>query len=712
MVARSVFVAIHFLGILLVALLFVESASAQVTVDDLLLLVERTGEEVTPELVVWLEDLLREPLDLRSATLEELAALPGISPQTAGALFDGMRGDEVFVVDDLTALIGADPDLILLLGMITHLDPVDRREPFRLEIRSRVEFDLQRRRGFRDTLRRIVAGDTIDLGNVYLGPPGAITTRLLGSVDGWGFGAVVDRDPGEPLLYIDTLGYLYRSNESVDSTVLGDTGRRHGTGIFLSGHLTRSLGPVDLVLGDYSVQIAHGLLFGRSFGGRKGGTPTRDPFGGTSRVRPWRSRTEFGYLRGLALSIPIDTLFGVRVGGLAFLSQRFLDGSIAYDPANPPNPRISVDGEGLLASRTDIRRDDQIFERVAGGRGEIALVDGVLGGTVAVVSRSSRLEQEVSEPALVSRDELASLDLRWRSAEVTGSGEIGLANGKPGLTLASGFGRASLDATLAVRYFAPGFSSPYGVTFAESPGSPGGETGLYMGARFRPVRGLGCEIFLDLYSREDPDPRVTGRLEGSDGMARVAWNVAKGTRIEGTIRMKREDESQVGVGDDGRELSVITPTVTVLARLVLRHAMPNEPVRLRLRIEHRTRDATFEETRIGTLLYLDGSWNPHREVTLHGGLGLFHGSTPPEPVYAHEYSLPGGVSLPSLSGLGRRYYLAGLWHLSERLSLGMRFEETAYSDRDVISPGSPRGIDGNRQSSLALQADWRLGVKD
>ncbi len=696
MVIRILFTSIF------LSLLFLCSGAAQVTIDDLLPLVERTGEESTPELVAWLEDLLREPLDLRTAGLDELAELPGISPQTAGALYRALSDGEVATLEDLTKLIGADPDLFRLLQLVTYLEPKEQADRLRMELRTRVEVDMQRRRGFRDTLRRIIGDDTIDLGRSYIAPPGSMTTRLLGRVDRWGFGVIIDRDPGEPLLYHDTLGFSYRTDERLEEDFLPGGEMRHGTGLFLSGHLTRSFGPIDLILGDYSLQIAHGLLFGRSFGGRKGGTPTRDPFGGSSRVRPWRSRTESGYFRGLALALPNDTLIGLRVGGLAFLSQRYLDGSVA-----------SVDPEGLLATRRDIRRDDQVRERLAGGRAEVTIGDGTIGGTVTMLSRRARHEQsEGALPDTGTEVRLASLDVRWHAGDLTGSGEVGLSNGIPAITVATGFGRGRLDATLAVRAIAPGFTSPYGVTFAESPTSSGGEIGLYLGTRFRAARHIGCEAFLDLFSRHNPDPRLPVRLHGEEGMLRLTWRPLSRTRVEGTLRVKREDESQIGSDDDRREILRIAPRRRTLARLLLRRSIEEEHLFLRLRIERRTEESEGEEPRSGAVVYIDGGWSPTDDLRLLGGLGLFSGGSDPIAVYAHEYSLPGGMSLPSLSGRGGRSYLTILWNVSKRLSLGGRFEQTSYTDREEISPGSLRAIDGDHSSSLSFQADWHLGAFD
>ena len=690
-------------------LLWSSAATAQTGIEELLPLLERTGEEITPEMVAWLEELLQNRLDLNSATLEELSELPGISPQTAASLYDALVRQEITSAEDLSTVIGADPDLITILRLTTRFDPPMPSPAIRLDVRTDATLEIERARGFRDTLRRIVQDDTVLLGPTYIGPPGGMTSRILGEYDRWRFGVTIDRDPGEPIFYHDTLDFTYSAGERVDRDSAAPYRRESGTGLFASFHMLRSIGPFDLIIGDYTLRTADGLLFGRSFGGRKGGNPVRDPFGGGSGVSPWRSRLESGYFRGGAITLRSDTILGARIGGVGFLSRRCLDGTMSVDESG--RPRFSVDDAGLLATRRDLRRNDAIVESVGGARVNAEFGDATFGATFATIHRRSR-----REPSSRQRESenlpAAGFDVRWRSGGVIGSAETLLIDGEPAATVAVGFGGKEADATISLRHFGSRFHSPYGSPFAESPGNPAGESGIYLGARLRPVRRLTCSFFIDLFRRRSNDRSNPARLYGTDGLSRLTWRPSSATRLEGSGRLKREDEPVIEIDPEGRETSLIAETLTTALRLTLTQEMAEADLKLRIRLERRSRQRGRDSTRIGTLLYLDLGWEGIDNVTLRGGIGLFGGTGSPERVYAHEYTLPGGFGLPSLSGRGLRAYLMGIWQATDRYRLGIRYEMTRYADRDSIRPGSPREIEGSLLSELSLQVGMRFGAHD
>ena len=683
-------------------------ATAQIDITEEIDLSIFSEESISPELAAWLDELRRNPIDLRTGSAEELAGIPGISPAAAERILFVVDSAGIDSVAGLRAVDGIDDDIVSILELFTVIGTTPESEEWDVEIRSRVAIDLQELRGFRDTLRRILVRedsvgigtfDTIDLGPRYIAPPGAVTTRILLSSESLRFGLIVDRDPGERLLYIDSLDFTYTQYERVGpGNSVSQT--RSGLGSFVSGFAQADLGDVALFLGDYSITSGSGLLFGRPFSGRKGGSATGDPFRPGGGIRPWTSRSESGYFRGVAAEVRLDTIGSFALRGSIFASRRFHDGSVR--PVDSLRIDPTIDDEGLLATRTDLRRDDRIEERLGGIRITGSSDAGAVGATYYAADVRDRMTTESS----FTRSRGASLDggWRWRGGRISGEAALGISGW--GITSSLGLDRRTFDGTLAFRHFSDDFESPRGVPFAESPTNPRGETGLYAGVRLRPVRRLTCEFYLDIYRRASRDPAWPYATDGSDLMSRLRWRPAGDWEVEGLIRFgQATDLPGSGRDDAGREIRVGTSERASVARVGLLWRDPERRLALRLRGEHR---GEWRDTlRDGTLLTANIRWRVTERIRAGAGWTTFDAPSPGVLLYVAEQNLPGGMSLTTLSGRGGSYYLLALWSPLPSLDLGVRYAGITYSDRDVIRPGTLREIRGRTVSTLTVQLDWR-----
>ena len=715
-------VAKHDLGrvvlLLLCSVLLGPPLFAQEQVADIVDLLEPEDDAGGEEMIAWLEELLERPLELERATVDEIASLPTITPGLAAALRRVLSSGESRSVAELATQTGADSLQTRVLLLFTRLRVEEESPPLSYEVRTRLSLNLQEESGYRDELIRLVESeqssspasfDTVRLGTKNLGPPGSYSTRILGAGRELKFGLVVDRDGGEPLLYHDTLAYSYRQYERVVTSDSLSIDSRSSTGLFVSGHIAGKLGPVEVLLGDYSLSVGSGLQFGRLFGGRKGGSPVRDPIGSSSRAKPWRSRSESGYHRGVLLEGSIDTGPGGVLSGMAFLSRRFHDGAVRESETSPGTFISTIDPSGSLVLRSDLRRDDRIVEHLAGIHLEGAMESGVVGATISQLERFDRGDRR-DQMAPLERVNLYGVDARWSLGNGLLFGEAVVGSNK-GIAVSAGLSQriAEIDATLALRHFSPEYRAPYGVSFAESPARPHGESGIYLALRFRPIAKVRTDLFLDLYNQSSRDARRPFPTTGSDLMARFRWRPHSGFLVEALVR-SRNNEGQFGSTD-------LIPTLQrrsaskIVGRLGTEWNSRDRSLRLRLRFEGRR--TTFDGSRrTGTLLFADLRWRLMEQLQLQTRWAQFGGSSNPAQVYAVEGSLPGGLSLTTLSGHGKAYYLLLLWKQSEQLTLGAKYRETWYADRNVIRAGSTREISGSLLSTLVLQVDWKFGGED
>ena len=690
--------------------------SAQVSTAEVIDLLDPESLVSGEEMLAWLETLKEHPLDLRTATLEEIASLPTINPGLASAIYRVVSNGESRTVRDLAAQVGADSTQLQILLAFTRYGRKEVAPRVQYCVRTRFAINLQQERGYREKLYRIAERndslgtsrvDTVDLGPRFLAPPGSLSTRILGISENLQFGVVFDRDPGETLLYRDTLAYSYRQNERVIPQSSAPAASRSSPGVFLSGHLAGKLGPLKVLLGDYSLSFGSGLQFGRPFGGRKGNTPTRDPMSTPSGARPWRSRSESGYHRGILFQGGIDSTLGLDLSGVGFLSRRFHDGTIDESKASSELHTANIDLSGSLALRTDIRRDDRILETLGGFHLQVDHENGSIGATFSKIERYDRGELRDSKEPIESIS-LAGIDLHHSLGNSMLFGEATAGN-NGGFAASVGWSRKTrpIDATLSLRHFSRTFYSPYGISFAESPTQPHGESGVYLALLSRVAKGVRAEFFVDLYRQSSRDERGPFSTIGSDALLRVRWRPLAGFLVEGMFRLKRR-EKQLNSGEALRSSLERTTELSKTSRLATEWSSRGKQVRLRLRLEDRTKILDGVE-KSGTLFFADLKWQASDKLQLQSRWTHFGGSNQPAQVYSVEGSLPGGVSLKALSGRGQTYYLLLLWKESDRFSLGAKYRETWYADRTVIRPGTMREINGSLVSSLVVQADWKIG---
>lgn len=682
---------------------------------------EGSSTEGIEELIEYYRE---NPIDLAASGPQQLAQIPGISLQLADSITSFVATRHPTSIDELAIIEGVDEELLDLLESIARIGG-DRSRPLDLELRLRASRRFETPRGAREDQLRIVERtdrsgrvrrDTITLGRRYIGPIGSYSGRLVGSSDRLSFSLLVDRDPGEPILYADSSRYTYRQGEVVGSDEEGGSVRR-GLGVFLSGHLGYDVGPVRITLGDYRIAYGGGLLFAPAFGGSKGGSVTRDPVGRSSGIRPYRSRTESGYLRGVAIET-YDSALPLGLRGDLFLSRRFLDGSVEYEldetggTGYPTALLGSADGSGLLAARTDIRRDDRIEERLAGLRIERVRESGGIGMTFVTSTLRARAFDSIPAQPIESST-LAGISFDGRIGPSLLFGEIAhdagngsAANG--GISTSVG----TLALTIAGRWYSEQFESGYARPFAESPGSFAGERGFYVGGRFRPLSGLTLSLFADHYIRPSGDVRIDRSRNGSDVFVQGSYRPAPGTTVEIAHRSRYRDRVDRGEDPIGVEFLHVVPERLSTSTVRFVWKPRRQPIAIRTEWQHRRHTASPEEpTGSGNLTFVDVRYAADRRFRLGGRISHFFGDRSVR-LYTVEQDLPGGLSLLSLGGRGTRFYLIGSVAISRRTTLGLRAELTRYSDRRTISTGSLDEIEGPVRRHVTIGLDWRLDATD
>jgi hypothetical protein len=106
---------------------------------------------------------------------------------------------------------------------------------------------------------------------------------------------------------------------------------------------------------------------------------------------------------------------------------------------------------------------------------------------------------------------------------------------------------------------------------------------------------------------------------------------------------------------------------------------------------------------MGFMMYQDLIYKPAKlPLDFSGRIGLFSTQGSDARVYAYENDVLYSFTVPGFSGTGMRTYLNVKWEVRPNLTLWLRWSQTFYSDRSVISSGTEE-IEGDARNDLRIQ---------
>jgi len=675
---RFVFSLPSILSLALVSLAAQEKADSTRVSDEL----ERMLEEITQDaedsqLLELLNALEEHPLDLNTATPEELQQLPGLTSVLAFAIVQ-FRDRALFEhVEDLLRVEGVTGELLARLRRFLRVG--DREPPGNtltvgeIRFRSRVSQDLQRRRGFMEgtypgspqkVYNRLVARST-DL-NPLLGAPSG-ERRDQSWLEA---GLVMEKDPGEQSL-----------ND------------------FVAGYLTLNIQPVGsrVILGDYVVEAGEGLVFWRSTGYSKGSEVISTIQKNGGGVKPYVSTDENSFLRGIAAE---TRLWGTRIS--AFVSRRSLNASV-----NDEGILTSFNASGLFRTPGELLNKDASGETLAGGIVSITPFPGLKVGL-------SGYRTTFDHPVMVggtfgfhgTTASVVGLNASWTNARSTVFSEIahdhvGTMAGLAGVVWKP---TRVLDLSMIGRMYPRDFVSLHAFGFGEGGGLTQNETGLYAGVKVKPFSGTMISSYFDQFIAPWRSSLVRLPSEGNDLLTLVQSQLTR--RLSATLQYKRKNKSATETLPDQydrdtrrvgmRRQSSYRATVELNSSVAFRWRSRVEWVQVEYDLTgHR------EE---GLLAYQDIRTHLFPRLLLNARVIVFHTDSFDSRVYEFESDVPGALNNPGLYGKGYRWYVTTRFEISPSLDLWVKYGHTVKEGVKVLSSG-PNQIDGDLENRVSLQID-------
>lgn len=624
---------------------------------------EELSSDAREELLIMYESLHSEPLNINTATREELRRIPFLTDSQIEDIHAYVyMHDPMKTLGELQLTGSLDYETRRMLRQFVYAgDPPPQKEVLKLdrilqdghnELILRMDIPLYLRDGFRSHSAQELERYP---NRAYMG------SRLSHSVR-YSFnwhnriraGLCADKDAGEPFGGKNVKGYD-----------------------FLSPYLfLKDIGAVrELALGNFKAQFGYGLLMGGGFTTGKS-MALSDMQRSTQGLRPHSSTQEYGYLRGAGIALGKE-----RLTFTAAAAYTPLDATLKGDSVIGSFKQDGMHRTGLEWSKKgNVRMDTWLANVRYSYRGLR------LGGTA--------LYEHLSLP-YKGKDRYwgASADISLGRRRYALAAEVAVADSRPALICSQTFRLGQGWAlTSLFRCYSPGYYAFHSSAVAE--GSVQNETGLLTGFSYS-GRALKISGYADLFMH--PEPRY-GASEPSNGMElrmETEWNAGRRDVLYATARFKSKQK-------DCKYTGQLEYCWTGRYRVRWTHRC-RSGAQLKTLLQFSRYDFIAEPISDG--LALTGSYSRSllsERMDIDVSASVFHTDSHDSSVSVYESGLRYSYGYMTLSGKGARLALTLRWRTIGGMQFNLKAGSLFYTDRDEISSSQQR-IEACHKDDISVQ---------
>lgn len=620
------------------------------------------------EIFVLLSELAEHPLDLNTATREDLERIPFLNAQQIEDIqayvyqYHGMR-----TLGELSMIESLDFQRRQLLSYFVYLSPVSDNKPFPSlkEILSKGHHTLL------FTCKAPFYQRKGDI-NGYLGYPYKHSFRYnFHYHDYFQIGLIGAQDAGEPFF----------SNKN-----------KFGYDHYSFYIQLRKLGKIkDLVLGRYKLSFGQGLVINNNLSfGKYAALSTLGRQ--TNGIRVYSSRSSINYLQGAAATIELAHNLDLTT----FLSYRTIDATLTSN-----GDIKTILNTGYHRTAKEMERKDNASQFTTGGNLNWRCGRLTLGLTALFTHFDKALSPNTDlyyRRYAPSGNDFWNVGInysymrkRWSLA-----GETATCNGGTLATInnISVQVKSNLSLLAMQRYYRYDYTGLFARGFAEG-GKIQNENGLLLGTNWEIKHGLSLIAYTDYSYFSHPRFGSHTASRTWDNVLNLyythkVWSLCAGYKLK--LREK----------DDFNKTALINE-ITQRGRLTLNYKAKTWISKTQLDI---SACHNFSNS-IGYMASENVTWVPNSWLQLTALLGYFHTDDFASRIYIYERRPLYSFSFPSFYGIGLHYALFARADLSSNLALILQSSTTSYFDRDKISSGLQQ-INGSTKSDLELQIRWKF----
>ncbi|MBF1643310.1 MAG: helix-hairpin-helix domain-containing protein [Prevotella sp.] len=626
------------------------------------------NESDKEEIFALLSELAEHPLDLNTATREDLERIPFLNAQQIEDIqayvyqYHGMR-----TLGELSMIESLDFQRRQLLSYFVYLSPVNDNKPFP----SLKEILSKGRHTLLFTCKAPFYQRKGDI-NGYLGYPYKHSFRYnFHYNDYFQIGLIGAQDAGEPFF----------SNKN-----------KFGYDHYSFYIQLRKLGKIkNLVLGRYKLSFGQGLVINNTLSfGKYAALSTLGRQ--TNGIRVYSSRSSINYLQGAAATIELAHNLDLTT----FLSYRTIDATLTSN-----GDIKTILNTGYHRTAKEMERKDNASQFTTGGNLNWRCGRLTLGLTALFTHFDKALSPNTDlyyRRYAPSGNDFWNVGInysymrkRWSLA-----GETATCNGGTLATInnISVQVKSNLSLLAMQRYYRYDYTGLFAHGFAEG-GKIQNENGLLLGTNWEIKHGLSLIAYTNYSYFSHPRFGSHTASHTWDNVLNLyythkVWSLCAGYKLK--LREK----------DDFNKTALINE-ITQRGRLTLNYKAKTWVSKTQFDI---SACHNFSNS-IGYMASENVTWVPNSWLQLTALLGYFHTDDFSSRIYIYERRPLYSFSFPSFYGIGLHYALFARAELSPNLALILQSSTTSYFDRDKISSGLQQ-INGSTKSDLELQMRWKF----
>ncbi len=460
-----------------------------------------------------------------------------------------------------------------------------------------------------------------------------------------------------------------------------------------------------LAIGDYQATFGQGLTIwsGQAFGKSSEIMTTKKSARGIS---PYTSVDENRFMRGVA-----STLGYKKIEATAFYSRKHVDANVSDTTDTGEAAEISsLQETGYHTTSSEIADKHALLQTLIGGN--LAYKGRKL--NVGISALSYQLDLDFNRALSYynqfeyssSKNFNVGVDYNFIVRNLNFFGEAGMSkNG--GKAFVNGV-LISLDPRLSFtilhRYYQRNFQNLLANAFAES-STPTNEKGLYMGMVAKPTNKTTFTAYYDRFEFPWLKYQVNAPSFGNDYMVQFNYTPSKKVDMYVRIRTRDKQKNSVNVVD---VMDYLVPVKQTNYRFNIAYTI-TKTIKLKNRVELIDYKLDKNKTEKGYLVYQDIAYNKLGKplsVTLR--YAIFQTDSYDARIYAYENDVPGSYSIPAYYDRGSRFYIMLDYNLTRRIELWLRYSQTVYDNKKIISENSLTEIQGNTKSEIKAQVKFKF----
>lgn len=652
---------------LLLFLIFFSSIYSQTdtinnNIDLQKLIEESTTEEENSQLNDIIENQINNPVDINSATINDLLQIPFLNVITAKAIIDFRNSKGNFKsIEELKSVEQLDQQTIDKIKPFIKVENniynlkhslKDLITNSKIYFRFRAINNLQTSKGFYE--------------NKYLGSKQKIYNRVfINSNNKFRAGILFEKDAGEKSFSDFYSFHFYLNRLSIFSNIL---------------------------IGDYIIEFGEGLALWSSYSFSRSADAVNFINKNNGNIKPYVSTNENRFMRGYAFNIDLNHF---RVSH--FFSNNYYDASI-----DSTTKKInSLIYDGYHRTENELLRKNNCKERLLGLSSEYLFNNY---NKIGLLYYHSEFSHEFNENTFYNSSKSKNyFSLTYSSLvkKINIAGEFTYHNSLVAF-INNIFINVSKNISLMFSYrnYPKNFVSIHGYSFGEKPYVQN-EIGFYSGIKLITKYGS-FNIYYDQFKYPEFNRHILFPLKGYEFLLLYNHKLSRKIEISFKYKFKKKDYKY-----PVNNIIEVKPNNYNNLRFESLFNL-HQKLRLRTRIEYVSlyNEEGFTNEN-GLLLFEDLYCQLNKNFQIYSRIIFFKSDSYESRLYEYENDLPGLTSIPALYGEGMRWYLMLKYNTNYGLSFCLKYSELFKPNEKNLGSGYNQ-INKNINNDLAFQIDFKF----